>query len=345
MPGATWWVTRGDALISRGATGTKSTQPRAESVVVDTPYDLASLTKPLATALLLALFEQDGILDLETPVQHWLPRLRGTRLGSRSLVALASHSAGLPAWRPLYLSERHLAGYVDRIAELPLDASPSTAYSDLGYIVLGEVLERASGTGLGQSFATRIAQPLGLARTGFGRPETFGDAAPTEIRNSYERELAGTAGAGHPWRESIPPGEVHDANAHGLGGVAGHAGLFGIASEVGALALATTNAGRLGLGAKARSRLQDVAPGATGRTTGFVVALASRAGRGILPDSAYGHTGFTGTSVWIEPVSATVWVLLANRVHPRVESRDFQYLRRGFHRVGRRLAAGECGRS
>ncbi len=333
MPGASWWVGRLERAASRGAVGRLAAG--GEPVLQETPFDLASLTKPLATAPLLALLEQEGTLDLEAPLDSYLPGTRGSPLGRRTLLALATHTAGLPPWAPLYLRSRSLDGYVAEIAGRPPAVAPGrTLYSDLGYILLGAVLERAAHKGLDELFLDRVAGPLGLARVGFATAtRRFPDAAATERGNHYERALAGEAGATHAWRADIAHGEAHDGNAHGLGGVAGHAGLFGTAAEVARIGCELLRPGPLGLGERACARLLRVAPPSDGRTVGLVLAAWSRAGRGVLPDEAPGHTGFTGTSLWLDPSAGGCYVLLTNRVHPRVPERDFQALRRAFHRL------------
>jgi CubicO group peptidase (beta-lactamase class C family) len=205
--------------------------------------------------------------------------------------------------------------------------------------LLGVVLERMMRRRLDELFDERIARPVGLLRTGFAAGgREFPDAAATEQGNHYERALAGQSGAGHRWRDAIPRGEVHDANAHGLGGVAGHAGLFGTAEEVVRLGNEILRPNVLPIDARARERLLRVAPPGDGRTVGMVTAAWSSAGRGILPDDAPGHTGFTGTSLWLDPAADRCYVLLTNRVHPRVPARDFQWVRRGFHRLAVRLS-------
>ncbi len=344
MAGAAWWVglvTR-DGPLSSGAVGWAVTVPRREAIGAATPFDLASLTKPLATATLLVLLEQEGRLDLGSPVGEQLSEIAATPLGGASLVDLARHAAGLPAWQPLYLAASGREEYARRIAALPRAVAPgATLYSDLGYILLGFVLERVGGAELPRLFESRIAAPLALGRTGFAvAGRGYSDAAATEAGNAYERGLAGPAGAGHRWREHVLRGEVHDANAHALGGAAGHAGLFGAAPDVARLAQEILGGSRLGLDAAARRRLLGVGPG--GRTVGWLAAAWSAAARAILPARAPGHTGFTGTSVWLDPERGAVFVLLSNRVHPTVPEREFTWVRRGFHRLATRLAASSA---
>lgn len=342
MPAATWWVGEHGRPVSLGAVGSAVVGRPAEPVEENTPFDLASLTKALATATLLVLTEQDGQLDLEAPLDSVLVEAEGSPLGARSLLSLATHTAGLAPWAPLFLRASDGEAYVAEILKQP-PAGPAgrTLYSDLGYILLGVALERVTGRGIDALFDERIARPVGCARTGFATGgREFPDAAATERGNVYERALAGKAGEGHPWRDAIPRGEVHDANAHGLGGAAGHAGLFGTAADVARLAGEILRPSVLPFDARARARLLRVAPPGDGRTVGMVTAACSAAGRGILPDDSPGHTGFTGTSLWLDVAAERCYVLLTNRVHPRVPERDFQWVRRGFHRLAVRRLRG-----
>lgn len=339
MPGAVWWVEGPDGPADHGAAGFAAVEPAKTPLTEGTPFDLASLTKPLCTALLLVLLEQERLIDLSSPAASLVEKLRGSAAGEASLLALASHTAALPAWKPLYLHSSTIEGYLARIAEEPLAGRPGEVlYSDLGYIVLGAILERVTGLSLDRLFEERIAGPLKLARVGFAvERDSFSDAAAAERGNGYEREMAGDAGEDFAWRSSIIRGEPHDGNAWALGGVAGHAGLFGTIAGVVAIAREILRPGPLALGPAARERLLGAAPGVAGRTVGFVTASGSSAARGLLPGEAPGHTGFTGTSLWLDPDGGGIFVLLTNRVHPTVPRRDFRSVRRGFHRLAARL--------
>ena len=334
-PGAAWWVARGDAIVDSGTLGHATTLPAPEPLAENTLFDLASLTKPLGTATLLVLAEQDGQLDLAAPVGEYLVELSGSAWRETTLLALATHTSGLPPWKPLCVEAGSMDGYLRSIAGTPRAVAPGVAlYSDLGYILLGEVLVRVSGQTLAQLFRRRIAEPLGLRQTGFVEsPGSLPAAAATEQGNSYERGLAGPAGATYAWRTELIRGEVHDANAHGLGGVAGHAGLFAPIEELARLGGELLRPRRLPLGVAGRARLFCPAPGREGRTVGFVTANHSAAAAGILPGECPGHTGFTGTSLWLDPSREGLFILLTNRVHPRVSHRNFQLVRRGFHRL------------
>lgn len=338
-PAAAWWIEGRSGPLSRGATGWATLEPTREPLRSATPFDLASLTKPLCTALLSVLLEQEG-LDLEEPVDGLLEPLRGSPYAGASLRALASHAAGLPAWRPLYLRASTVDGYLRSMAALPPAArAGTTLYSDLGYIALGAALERVASRPLDRLFIEKVAAPLGLRRIGFAVPPAdFHDAAATERGNEYERALAGEEGGEHDWPTAILRGRPHDGNARGLGGVAGHAGLFGTLEDVAAIARELLRPDRLGLAETARRRLLEPVSAGGGRSVGLVVAEQARAARGLLPAGAPGHTGFTGTSVWLDPSRDSFYVLLTNRVHPRVPERAFHPLRRGFHRLAVALA-------
>jgi CubicO group peptidase (beta-lactamase class C family) len=337
MPGAVWRVESAGRVVSHGSTGFATLEPNPEPLSEETPFDLASLTKPLCTALLLLLLEQEGLLSLESDAGDQLEELRGSTWASTSLQALACHTSGLPAWRPLYLSATSLDGYLKLIAGQSREApAGGTLYSDLGYILLGALLERLTGKSLDRLFEERISAPLGLERIGFATGGgSFDDAAATERGNAYERALAGAEGKSHEWRSDIIRGRPHDGNAAAIGGVAGHAGLFGTAAAVSGIARAMMADGPLGLGPAARGKLLTIVPGA-GRSVGFAGAHRSSSARGLLPESAVGHTGFTGTSLWLDPERDDLFILLTNRVHPVVQPRDFQLVRRAFHRLASR---------
>ena len=338
MPGAAWWVGRADAVTSRGAAGLAALEPRPRAAVESTPFDLASLTKPLATAILALMLERDGLLDLDAPLAAAFAPLAGSPYADATLRDAATHRAGFPAWRPLYLAGHRREDYVRAIASVePGSARGRTLYSDLGYLLLGFAIESAGSESLERQFQERIGGPLRLVRAGFDAGSgRFRDAAATERGNVYERSIAGAGAAPEHFREELICGVVHDGNAWGIGGVAGHAGLFAPASDVAAIASAILEPVRLGLPARALDAMLVPAEG-SGRTFGFALARETESVRGLLPDAAVGHLGFTGTSVWIDGERPRIYVLLTNRVHPQVASREFAPTRRGFHALAAAL--------
>jgi len=333
MPGAAWWIGDARGPIASGCCGHAAIEPEAVPLEPDTPFDLASLTKPLATAPLTLMLERDGALRLDATLSSIFPELAPYPAGSATLRDAAAHRSGLPAWAPLYLDAATPAAYVEAIAARAGEATPgATLYSDLGYLLLGFAVERATGSPLDRLFEQRIARPLGLARCGFpGRTPVFSDAAATERRRAFEQAMADGARCDRVLTV-VPRGQVHDGNAWGLGGVAGHAGLFGTATEVAAIALSLLDPVRLGLApGDLDSMLLPVAGAAGSRTIGCLLAKDSDSVRGVLPDDAVGHWGFTGTSVWIDRARPRVYVLLTNRVHPEVPAEPFTATRRAFH--------------
>jgi CubicO group peptidase (beta-lactamase class C family) len=340
-PGASWWVGGPVGPASHGAYGRAAIEPAVLDLTEETPFDLASLTKPLATALLAVLLERERRLSLVATLGSILPEIRESPWGGATLRDAAAHRTGLPAWKPLYLEGSTREDYLRAIAALPATDTPgATLYSDLGYLLLGFALERVMGASLDRLFDERIAHPLRLARTGFpGRGDSFADAAATERGNAYERHLAGDRPP-DGFRRDVIRGHVHDGNSWGLGGVAGHAGLFGTAGDVARIAIAILEPARLGRPRGATDAMLHPVGGEGTRTIGFVLARDTESVRGILPDDAVGHYGFTGTSVWIDPHGERVFVLLTNRVHPEVPARDFVSTRRGFHAVAAGIASG-----
>lgn len=339
MPGSVGAVSGRAGIVSEWVLGHAALEPERIKAGIDTLYDLASLTKPLCTALALVILEEQGRCSLDAPAVEWLPELEGSAYAEASLLHFAAHGAGLPAWRPLYLSGSDAAAFLATIAAESAGAPGETVYSDLGYVCLGLAVERIVGRSLDVWFDESVATVLGLKRLGFATRLDCSAAAPTERGNVYERSLAGDAGAGHAWRESMIRGEVHDGNAHALGGVAGHCGLFGALGDVVTLASELIRPRALALGASARARLFTQALPGSGRTVGFVHAAASDAAREVFADDAPGHVGFAGPSLWLEPDRGFVYVLLTNRVHPVVDGEDFQPVRLGFHRAARALTA------
>ena len=190
MPGAAWWVEGPSGLVGRGALGWAAIEPRRSLLEEQTPFDLASLTKPLCTALLLAMLQSEGRLDPRQPVTTWLDAMTPSAFARASLLDLASHASGLAAWRPLYLYAADADGYVAQIArEVPAVPPGETLYSDLGFILLGLAIERATGRSLDRLFRDRVVKPLGDPRIGFAAGD-YADAAATERGNAYERRMA-----------------------------------------------------------------------------------------------------------------------------------------------------------
>jgi CubicO group peptidase (beta-lactamase class C family) len=345
FPGASWLVGDARHVLAEGAVGEAAVEPGRVASTVRTLYDLASLTKPLATALLAVRLQSEGLVKIEDRLDRRLPDWRpGDGGPALTLIDLLTHRSGLPAWMPLYALATDVPGRVAAVAAAPRAhaALLGVTYSCPNYLLLGFALERVSGAPLDRLFRDHVTGPLGIADLGY-RPDASERPriAPTETGNAHERSLAGLAAAGYnDFRRDLIRGEVHDHNAWSLGGVAGNAGLFGTARAVWSLARQFLRGSGGFLGEEERSWFgHDFTPGLNqARALGFQLAATPGCSAGpALSPRSFGHTGFTGTSLWIDPEAERVFVLLTNRVHPRYRDRDLHPLRREFHALARAL--------
>ncbi len=314
--------------------------PAPSPVTEDLLYDLASLTKPLVTGTLFLLARREGLLALENTVAEVLDEAAGSPCGGLTMSQLLTHTSGLPAWLPLYALARGRRGKVMEALLETQSVGPAggqVIYSCPGYILLGWILERVLERSLEDAFRQLVARPLGLEGELRYRPDPAslplaGGAADARI----EEDLLRSMELGELVRHLPPPGEglPDDGNARFLGGVAGNAGLWGTARAV-----AVLTAEYLPGGGKVLWE-EEAALATRPRTVGLEQSrglgwqLAETpgcsAGRA-LPAGAFGHTGFTGTSVWADPLSRRVHVLLANRHHPAHRGVELHPLRRRFH--------------
>lgn len=340
FPSAVYVVAERGNVVLADALGDAVKDRERHKATPETIYDLASLTKPLITSLLCALRIERGEINLGERVARYLPEFETADKRAITIRQLLTHTAGLPAWRPLYLltggdKERVLRA----IAGETLEQKPGThvRYSDLGFITLGFLLQKLSSAPLAEIARREIFEPLKLKRTFFNPDKTLiTEMAASEMGNVYECETCGGQQAdSYAWRENLIWGEVHDGNAHFLGGAAGHAGLFSTARET--LRLATqffagcTELLKRETCALFRTNLTEGMEEA--RSIGWQLAATpdSTAGASLPPDS-FGHLGFTGTSCWNDPTRARTYILLTNRTHARpLPFANINNVRRQFH--------------
>ena len=286
-------------------------QDWAASPKVDeyTIWDLASLTKVIGTTTALMQLWADHRVDLDAPVQRYLPEFVGPHKELVTVRHLLTHSSGLPGWRPLYKEATSPAEALRLLYQTPLDTLPGVrmVYSDLGAMLLGKIVERVSGEPLDVYLRRHVFAPLGMTSTMFKPPKRLlPRIAPTER---------------DPWRGRLVHGEVHDENAYFLGGVSGHAGLFSDAADLSRFARMYLEGGQLD-GARivtpaaidTFTRVQDSA--LSNRALGWEVPNGSNSAGHEMSNRAFGHTGFTGTSIWIDPARDLFVILLTNRVDP-----------------------------
>ena len=299
------------------------------------------MTKPLVTGLLFARYVEAGEIELDRPVSVYLSEFDLPDKRTITIRQLLTHTSGLPAWRPLYLIAGNKDDALASIAREALDTTPGTlvAYSDLGFIVLGFVLQRLTGLDLAALAHDNVFAPLALTRT-FFKPEKAAQTgiAACENGNVYEREMCQRdfpTNDYQSWREHTVWGEVHDGNAHFLGGTAGHAGLFSSAADTLKIATQFIAAQSQLLQSVTCKLFQQNMTEGLNEARSFAWQLAatkdSTAGPN-LPADAFGHTGFTGTSCWIDAQAQRVFILLTNRTHARaLPFANINAVRRTFH--------------
>ncbi len=309
FPGAIAVVGNRDGILVERAAGHLDWAP-SPAPNDSTLWDLASLTKVVAlTTATMQLWER-GLIELDAPVARYLPEFVGPLKERVTLRHLLTHSSGLPAWRPLFQEAPTPDSALALVFATPLDTVPGArmVYSDLGAILLGQIVVRVSGEPFDRYVATRILGPLNMRDTRFRPPRALWDrVAPTEVDTA--------------WRKRQLRGEVHDENAYALGGVSSHAGLFSSARDLtrfarmllwggtldGATIVAPATIARF-------TRVQD--PALSHRALGWEKPNGRNSAGHRLSAEAFGHTGFTGTSIWIDPTNNLFILLLTNRVNP-----------------------------
>ncbi|PWT94106.1 MAG: hypothetical protein C5B55_03240 [Blastocatellia bacterium] len=327
LPGAVVLVSRQGRIVWQKAYGARATEPAREPMTTDTIFDLASLTKIVATSTSIMILVERGKVRLSDPISDYIPELKGEGRERITIEQLLTHRSGYP---PDFDLRERWTGYEEAIKHLikePLRNPPGSrfVYSDINFIALGEVVHRVSGKTLDQFARENIFVPLGMSDTGFNpQPALRNRIAPTEKRKGqlgYLGDSAGDVGTeGEVWLR----GAVHDPTAYRMNGVAGHAGLFSTVHDLAIYCQMILNGGQyrgvrilspLTIAEMTRPRVVSNNGGTRG--LGWDMNTSYSTNRGdIFPLGSFGHTGFTGTSIWIDPASEMFVVFLSNRVHP-----------------------------
>ncbi|HEY6108420.1 MAG TPA: serine hydrolase domain-containing protein [Gemmatimonadales bacterium] len=305
-------------LAAAGHFGTDDPRP----VDPQTIYDLASLTKVIGLTTACMILVDEGKLDLDAPVRTYVPQFRGPQKDRVTIRQLLTHSAGMHWWRPLYREATDRNSAITLVDTTPLDTTPGThfVYSDLGAILLMQVVERITGERIDHYLAGHVFGPLGMTSTRYLPPRSWQSRiAPTEIDTVFRHRLI--------------RGEVHDENAGRMGGVSGHAGLFSDAPDLARFASWLLRTYQTEQGARSTApcsglcfssdivtrftRRQGIPPGST-RALGWDTPSDSgySSAGAKLSRTSFGHTGFTGTSIWMDPERDVFVILLTNRVNP-----------------------------
>jgi|SRR5579872_1790947 CubicO group peptidase (beta-lactamase class C family) len=321
FPAASVAVTLDGQLIARRAFGRFTYEGDSPEVTVATIFDLASLTKPVATTSMAMILYERGLLELDAPVAGTIPEFRSAEDPRREEITfrmLLAHSSGLPSYEKLFLRARSREVLLQAAFATPLTANSGTRaeYSDIGFIILGVALERIAEESLDSFCRREVFGPLAMANTTFNPPEGIRPTIPPTADERTESETSTVARS--TFRKRIIQGEVQDENASVLGGVAGHAGLFSTAEDLARFAHCMLLGGLPIVRPETVSlftKRQKQPPG-TSRALGWdTPSIPSQSGKYFGPGS-YGHLGYTGTSLWIDPERTLSITLLTNRTWP-----------------------------
>ena len=324
FPGTAFVVQRHGEIVLQGAVGRFTYDEQSEGVTLSTVFDLASVTKVVATtAMAMALFEH-GRLNLQKPIVAVLPEFatEDARRNRITIEMLLAHSSGLPAYVRLFEQVQDRTGLLRLAFQIPLECDPGTRaeYSDIGFILLGELLQRIAGEPLDTFCAREIFTPLGMKSTFFKPAKSLRSEIPPTVND--ER-----------FRHRIVQGEVHDENASVMGGVSGHAGLFSNTSDLAKFAASLLGYGPMLFDRKTISLFtrHQPSPSGTSRALGWdTPSFPSQSGRHFSANS-FGHLGYTGTSLWIDGEREIAISLLTNRTWPDNQSQLIKQVRPAFH--------------
>jgi len=337
-PGAVLLTAQEEDIVFFYTVGNRTLSPQSLPMEKETRFDLASLTKPLATTLAAMKLEEENLLELDEPISSLIKPFPWKDKADITPQLLLNHSSGLADWKPYYLEliklpmEERKTAVRRLIMEEPLHGKPHTVslYSDLGFIVLEWIIEIMTGNNLSSFLDNTFYQPLGLRTL---QLDTIA-IEPEQEKGLY------AATEDCPWRKEIIQGHVHDENAYALGGYSGHAGLFGTAHDVFTLTIALVkiyhgyNSGLL-KSKTVRTFLsrQEIVPGSTWALGWDTPSKNNSSSGNCFSPNSIGHTGFTGTSIWIDLEKNITVIFLTNRIHPNRSNEKIRKFRPELHNL------------
>ncbi len=326
FPGGQLLVAKDGAIVYNKSFGSLEYSSGSPKVNASTTYDLASVTKVVATTSAMMRLHEEGCIQLDDAVVKYIPEFNNNGKEKITLRNLLIHNGGLPAFKRLFLTCKSQQEVLDSVyqTEMIFNVGDSTVYSDFDFVLLGKIVERISGVTLDKFVDSVFFKPLGMPSTFFNPPSSiWKKIAPTEYDSVYRKRLI--------------QGEVHDENAYSLGGVSGHAGLFSTASDLSIFLQMIMNGGNYG--GKQYLKPETIKFFTTRQSKNSTRALGwdtktmngySSAGT-LFGEKSFGHTGFTGTSVWVEPEKKIFVILLTNRVYPTRNNSKIMQIRPKVH--------------
>ena len=342
FPSAVYLVADKGKIVLQDALGYAVVEPERIEAKVDTIYDLASLTKVLVTGFLIAKLIEKGEIHLDVRVSIYLKEFDTEGKRMLTVSDLLTHTSHLPAWKPFYLLDSTSSEVINEIGKTPLNYGPdAVTYGDLNFIALGTLIEQFTGTSLENAASDSLFARLSLRNTCFSPTANLKQRmAASEKGNEYERNMCDEIFPelrirNVAFRDHVIWGEVHDSNAYFMGGVAGHAGLFSTTVETFKIAQEFLPNYTTLLKPETCQLFRTNFTQGMNEDRSFAFQLASTpnstAGRKMSPES-FGHLGFTGTSLWIDPVKQRIFILLTNRTHNHaLPFANINSVRRKFH--------------
>lgn len=334
FPGGVLLIGDRERILYHKAFGSAQLVPEQRPATTETIYDLASLTKVVVTTSLVMQLVERGKIRLGDPVERFFPGFKVNGKEEITLRHLLTHSSGLRAWAPLYLRGKNNQERFEYIKNMELEYPIGTKviYSDLGFILLGEMVAQIYDQPLDQVAKQQIFDPLEMSDTTYKPAKTvWNRVAATEVNNDYETNMSSDT-EGINRREGAILGQVHDGNCYAMGGVTGHAGLFSTAKDLYNFVQMLLNRGRWnGQQILSPAMIEKMTRNYTGSLPGDNRALGwdkpadISSGGDLTSDAAFGHTGFTGTSIWIDPTYDLSVILLTNRVHPTCSMKHIRF--------------------
>jgi beta-N-acetylhexosaminidase len=335
FPGAVLFILKEGMAIYNKAYGHFDYDPQSPKAGVDTQYDLASLTKVLATTPAVLLLMENNLISLDDKLASFYLELINKPLGRATIRDLLGHQSGLPAWKPFYDSCQDRAEVILQIlqTELEYKVGEKSIYSDLGFILLGDIIERVSGLMLDYFCRDKIFQPMGLNNLNF-LPSSFNQRETKGKSRSRYLKIPPTGF--DKFRNRIIHREVNDTNCYIMGGIAGHAGLFGNAQDVSAIAQLFLQKGIFNKTRIFKYRTADIAikkvnPELSERAMGWDMPSRNSTSGRYLSRESFGHLAFTGPSIWADPEKNLVITFLCNRSHPDPENNQMDNFRPRMH--------------
>ena len=324
FPGASIAITHNCKIVALKGFGRFTYEPDSTPVSAESIFDLASVSKVVATTSMAMVLYERGLLDLDTPVIGVVPEFANEVARRREITCrmLLAHSSGLPAHEKLYLHAHSREELIRAAMRVPLKADPGTQaeYSDIGFIVLGLALERLAGELLDVFCRREVFGPLGMSQTGFNPPGAWKSRIPPTADDRI-------------FRKRIIQGEVYDENASVMGGVSPQAGVFSTASDTALFAEAMLSGGTPVVHPETLAVFtrREISPAGTSRALGWdTPSKPSQSGK-YLSQASFGHLGYTGTSLWIDPERQLSVTLLTNRTWPDGSNRAIKEVRPRFH--------------